>query len=540
MDAESALLALKDNYLFGERLRLGWGKPVQKTIGTNVTADVNLLELQIPTNCIKYKIKIPSDLIQKQIIDRTAYYVAIYGQIFEKMVILRERENEDCENPKYFNFLANDSNDEHLYYRWRVYSISMGDSLYKWRKVPFQIIHNGPYWIPPPLPKTLDFKLEMRGNIYDDDSVPGIDREMDDIHINENNNIIVIHDKSHDVKERKHSSRKRLTARPLQEKDRNLFMSMLRQLSSERCKIKEAMIFCMDHSDRCIEVCEILYESLTLKETSAGKKIARLFLMSDVLCNCSTSLVRNASAYRSELRKHLRDIFHGLRECYLKLKNGNAADFNGQIECVLRVWTEHHIFPTFFMEELVNISKGKEKKQSERQIFFEKMKVPVVNEKKNIDVKIYIPQKLTLNKSNVALRKSVTDIRHARLIRPKNINSAFTVSAMHLKKSDDGEMMGVSSAVTVEKENRFAAMMSKSVRSQLNVVVEDVGKINKRRSRFDQVPSVRSVDHVFDKKAFLYSMKGIAVDRKYISLPIPGEYDGEPLCVEDMKDLDQL
>ena len=40
---------------------------------------------------------------------------------------------------------------EHLYYRWKVYMMSQGDSDAKWREEPFQMILGGPYWIPPKL-----------------------------------------------------------------------------------------------------------------------------------------------------------------------------------------------------------------------------------------------------------------------------------------------------------------------------------------------------------------------------------------------------
>merc|ERR1712176_1739355 len=70
-----------------------------------------------------------------------------------------------------------------------------------------------------------------------------------------------------------------------------LFMMMLRQLTIQRFKIKEAMIFCLDHSDRAVEIGEILSEALTLSETTFNKKLGRLFLVSDVLCNCNTAKI---------------------------------------------------------------------------------------------------------------------------------------------------------------------------------------------------------------------------------------------------------
>lgn len=96
---------------------------------------------------------------------------------------------------------------------------------------------------------------------------------------------------------------------------------MLRQLSSERPVIRDAMCFALDHADDAKEVrtstrtlcsslqcfdfvhltqiVQILADSLTLAETPIPKKISRLFVLSDILHN-SNAPVRNASSYRTE------------------------------------------------------------------------------------------------------------------------------------------------------------------------------------------------------------------------------------------------
>lgn len=54
------------------------------------------------------------------------------------------------------------------------------------------------------------------------------------------------------------------------------------------------MIFALEHADAAADVCEILEEALTLPETAPATKMARLFLVNDILHN-STAPVRNAS-----------------------------------------------------------------------------------------------------------------------------------------------------------------------------------------------------------------------------------------------------
>jgi U2-associated protein SR140 len=57
------------------------------------------------------------------------------------------------------------------------------------------------------------------------------------------------------------------------------------------------MIFCIEHADAADEICECIAESLAGSETLIRKKIARLYLISDILHNCSVK-VQNASFFR--------------------------------------------------------------------------------------------------------------------------------------------------------------------------------------------------------------------------------------------------
>lgn len=43
------------------------------------------------------------------------------------------------------------------------------------------------------------------------------------------------------------------------------------------------MTFCLDNADAASDICALLAESLTLAETPAAAKVARLFLLSDIL-----------------------------------------------------------------------------------------------------------------------------------------------------------------------------------------------------------------------------------------------------------------
>ncbi|RUS23960.1 hypothetical protein BC938DRAFT_474338 [Jimgerdemannia flammicorona] len=54
-------------------------------------------------------------------------------------------------HPK-FKFLSRSQSPEHVYYRWKLYSILQGDRKNHWRTEPFQMFDEGPWWVPPEIP----------------------------------------------------------------------------------------------------------------------------------------------------------------------------------------------------------------------------------------------------------------------------------------------------------------------------------------------------------------------------------------------------
>ena len=61
---------------------------------------------------------------------------------------------------------------------------------------------------------------------------------------------------------------------------------MLRTLTVEKESICRGMTFCMDFAESSSELSIKIYQSLLLKETMLKTKLARLYLLSDILYNC--------------------------------------------------------------------------------------------------------------------------------------------------------------------------------------------------------------------------------------------------------------
>ena len=74
---------------------------------------------------------------------------------------------------------------------------------------------------------------------------------------------------------------------------------------------KMAMGKALDFADASEEVVDLLCESMLVDATPINVKIARLYLLSDILHN-SSAPVRNASSYRMHIQKSLPKIFEHL------------------------------------------------------------------------------------------------------------------------------------------------------------------------------------------------------------------------------------
>lgn len=104
----------------------------------------------------RIEVVFPQDPDREFLLSRTARYVAKDGAAFEGR--LREKE---ANNPA-FRFLFDYGGEEGRFYRWRVYSLLMGDKETKWRAKPFQMTPDGPFWVPPPVPEAYLREEEKR------------------------------------------------------------------------------------------------------------------------------------------------------------------------------------------------------------------------------------------------------------------------------------------------------------------------------------------------------------------------------------------
>uniref|UniRef100_A0A8C1Z244 U2 snRNP-associated SURP domain containing n=1 Tax=Cyprinus carpio TaxID=7962 RepID=A0A8C1Z244_CYPCA len=246
------------------------------------------------------KVVIPTERNLLSLIHRMIEFVVREGPMFEAMIMNRE-----INNPLY-RFLFENQSPAHVYYRWKLYTILQGESPTKWKTEDFRIFKNGSIWRPPPLNPYLHGSPE---------------------------------EEEHDDEEEDEETSKKGS---LKDEYRDKLEELLRGLTPRKSDIANAMFFCLARADAAEEIVECIAESLSILKTPLPKKIARLYLVSDVLYN-SSAKVANASYYRK-------------------------LELQGQrVMSCFRAWEDWAVYPDPFLIKLQNIFLGLVSLDSEKE-----------------------------------------------------------------------------------------------------------------------------------------------------------------------------
>ncbi|KAG2171985.1 hypothetical protein INT43_001462 [Umbelopsis isabellina] len=332
-DAEKAIKAMDGKDLHGNLLRVCWGKPVpipMKPIFA-LERSAGALPSGLPFNAqittigsgvvskprSEIQVVKPEDTQQLKLIHRTIERVLVHGQNFEAALIGRE-----WNNPGY-SFLTNNNTPEHVYYRWKLYSLLQGDSKHHWRSEPFQMFAEGPWWIPPEIP------FDNHG-------------EVDEI------------ENSSDEEERE-KQREHITKGNLSKVAKRRLEIMLRKINFQRGTVAKAMAFAINHSDAADEVIDIICKSMVSDGAPLSQKIARLYLVSDILHNSSVH-VTNAWKYRSGFEMKLSEVFQHFNKIYRSIRARlKAEQVRRQICSIFAVWNNWIVFPEHRIAEYNSI-----------------------------------------------------------------------------------------------------------------------------------------------------------------------------------------
>ncbi|XP_071561930.1 U2 snRNP-associated SURP motif-containing protein isoform X4 [Temnothorax nylanderi] len=259
------------------------------------------------------KVVIPTERNLVMLIHRMVEFVIREGPMFEAMIMNRE-----LNNPM-FRFLFENYSPAHTYYRWKLYSILQGDVQKEWHTEDFRMFKGGSVWRPPPInPWTQGMPDELI-----------------------------------EMEERQEPRRGSLS-----NSQRDRLEDLLRNISPERIKVAEAMVFCIEHAEAAEEICDCISESLSILQTPVNKKIARLYLISDILHNCGVK-VTNATIYRKAFETRLLDIFNEVHQAYKQFDSRLKAEgFKVRVMRMFRAWEDWAVYPRDFLVKLQNTFLG--------------------------------------------------------------------------------------------------------------------------------------------------------------------------------------
>jgi U2-associated protein SR140 len=409
----------------GRRIYLNWGKPqllpkndnatndimLTTTLMTNpITADVNLNEStsiqvgrntpsisSVPYNAAIHantaiRIKQPSDPKRCQFIDTIAFHVAQDGSALEDRLrqdVISDAKHHPYQNMKEYGFLypwttvmqtftAQDDftqdilKQECLYYRWRLYMYTQ-EALSQpyhhstrqkndtWRTEPFQMFHQGPFWIPPPLPT-------IASSSYAELSQEQNEMFSNDSHNfqNHRHNRSIINKRGY-LKQSK-SNRIEYNIGPdgrieLTNQDMVKWKEIMDNLIGSKECICHAMAFCFDRSAAAAHVSSMLKDTLldNRKGVSIDTKCARLFLLSDVLYNSQQPGVKNAFQFRTSIEGMAREVFQNLGQSNKNSKGRMTMNkLRNAVRAVLSAWNDWSVFVPEFLDELESLFEGRD------------------------------------------------------------------------------------------------------------------------------------------------------------------------------------
>ncbi|KAM6906950.1 U2 snRNP-associated SURP motif-containing protein [Xenentodon cancila] len=346
-DAERAMAALDGKVIMGFEMKLGWGKPARippqplytpagvraappprsglpfnaqprDRFRNDFTKPLGMSKAELDKTLSEavVKVVIPTERNLLFLIHRMIEFVVREGPMFEAIIMNKEKNNPD------YRFLFDNKSQDHVYYRWKLFSILQGESLTEWRTTDFRMFRGGSLWRPPIL-NTYSEREEERAEV--EDEVPP----------------------EEEVKKGQ-----------LRAEHRQKLEALLKELTPSRDDVAKAMLFCLDRADAAEEVVAHVTDSFSLLQTPLQIKIARLYLVSDILHN-SCAKVAGASYYRKYFETKLPQIFGDLNAAHKNIQARlQAEQFKQKVMNCFRAWEEWAIYPESYLIHLQNIFLG--------------------------------------------------------------------------------------------------------------------------------------------------------------------------------------
>jgi U2-associated protein SR140 len=332
------------------------------------------------------RVVIPPDAKRAQFISTIASFVAKDGTALERALVERDQGGSGGgvkKNPA-FDFLSwrpcnstDSSNneqrrqhqqEEHIFYKWRVYAFCHGDGYHTWRMDPFVMLEpHGCFWIPPPM----DHDKAQRELEHVRLKEEAIAREKQQrrlrhlIHRPVRNDDYVTGRKLEQARSNRggggpNGGAMLSTAEMLE------FHRLFRQqLCASREAICEAMAFCFEKSAAAKQISDMIKDLLLElgPGTSVETRIARLYLLSDILFNTQQPGIRLAFFYRDAIERMAPESFAALgKNTGDVLGRMSLNKLSNAVSSVLAAWTNWSVYDPAFLDELQARFEGRELK----------------------------------------------------------------------------------------------------------------------------------------------------------------------------------
>ncbi|KAK9239245.1 hypothetical protein V1525DRAFT_398948 [Lipomyces kononenkoae] len=276
------------------------------------------------------KVQYPDSLQSLRRIHAMVEHVIKFGAEFEAVIMQREKTNPD------FAFLYDSDLAEHIYYRWKLWSLASGEGMEKWSTQPAEIFDDRISWIPPRLSATIDDELERLDN-----------QSLDD-----------------EEEDKKSGGRDQME--PWLGPVLHLHLTLLLQhISMRRGSIARLMSFAIDNAYAADEIVDVTCQSITNKDVSTQVRVARLWAVGDILYNSGMGIGgvnKGVWKYRGLYQVKLIPVFASLYEVFKEFDGRIRADnFRRQIMSVLNVWEGWNVFTHDALTEMTNQFLGKTK-----------------------------------------------------------------------------------------------------------------------------------------------------------------------------------
>ncbi|CAG9832830.1 unnamed protein product [Diabrotica balteata] len=113
------------------------------------------------------------------------------------------------------------------------------------------------------------------------------------------------------------------------------------------------MVFCLKHSDFIDDLIDIILEALTNTGSTILKRIARLYLLSDVISNCK---IKNVTLKIQHQEETLIEVFKNLETFRNSLSTANLRDqFSSRVLAVIEHWHNSNCFSENLIQTIRSI-----------------------------------------------------------------------------------------------------------------------------------------------------------------------------------------